>query len=168
VGLAEISDAMALWTRELELYQDEKFHQLIIQGYQHMLESARICIEVMQRKGTSTILATISTTFRSRFEKRIIEMQKISDKIVREVDYRHRVEMREASRKIAVMHVEQQKIASMLQNQKNLLETMQQERKIMDVVHEQQKILQIVQQIQLRMHAQAGDRTDGYCSHPLG
>ncbi|KAI5466128.1 hypothetical protein BGZ63DRAFT_420636 [Mariannaea sp. PMI_226] len=119
VGLEEMADAMTMCSRELRLYQQRDMG-----------------------------LWMIAETERHTLNRNIAEIRRISERVVREVDYQHRVEMRQAGSMIADMHVKQYKIVQMLHDQKAILESMQQERKLMDLVREQQKILQIVRRIQ--------------------
>ena len=153
----EMSDAVALGSRELELHQDEKIYELVVQLYTLMLKAAG---EISKRASSRQLsLQLPKSGFYDWFNEQIKEMRQVSDKIMREVDYRHRLEMREATRKIAEIHVEQHKIVAMLQDQRRILESMQQERKIMDAIHQQQQILQVVQQIQQDVQSRLTDRS---------
>jgi hypothetical protein len=145
-GLKEIADAVSASTRVLQLYTDEQLLELVVDAHQHMFNHAELCIDFPSR--SRAIAASPMISIRPKLDRNIAEMRRMSAKIIREVNYGHRSEMREASQKIAIMHFEQYEISRILHDQSTILQSMQQERVLLDSVLEQQKILQIVQTIQ--------------------
>ena len=74
-----------------------------------------------------------------------------SEAILREVNYRHRIELRETSSCVADMQAEQGKIVSTMEERRRILDALQDQKKIADIIREQQRILQLVQQIQAQL-----------------
>ncbi|CAJ2505250.1 Uu.00g126440.m01.CDS01 [Anthostomella pinea] len=158
-GLEEMADAMHLCQRELQLHQDERMTELVGQAYVQLFEHAKLCTRTVSRKNNTIVVTAVIRDYRAGLDASMARLRRICEKITREVDYRHRVEMREAGRRIAEMHVEQHRMVRMLQDQRAILELMQQERKLMDLIREQQKILQIVQRIQYGMQMERGTQS---------
>ena len=144
-NLTQMSDVIQTSTRELILYKDPKLSDLVKRLYVQLLEAFSIWKPHLGRKGQLMIRERV---FQTEIEKRMAEMRKLSQAVLQEVDYLHRVELRETSSRIVSMQTEQKKILQTLEDQKRILQSLQEERRIIHVVQEQQKILQIVQQIQ--------------------
>ena len=98
-------------------------------------------------------MVTLQIGFREDAEKSLSRLRRLSQSVQREVDYRHRSEMREAADRLVEMQVEQRKILMAVEDQKRILEALQEERSIMSLVQQQQKIMQVVQDIQNRMRS---------------
>ena len=81
-------------------------------------------------------------------EKPMAEVHRLSQAVLREVDYQHRLELRQTSSRVVDMQIEQRKILTTLEDQKLILQSLQEERRVTSVVQEQQKILQVLQKIQ--------------------
>src|SRR5271170_5132936 len=144
-----MSEVVTECERELVLYQDPNIYFLVEQCYIELLQSLERCAKVY-KSSTSAILPW-QISFREGMEKSMARIRKLSQSVIREVDYRHRLEMREASHRLVEMQIEQRKILMAVEDQKRVLESLQEERSIMSLVQEQQKIIQVVQDIQRRM-----------------
>ena len=145
--LTEMSDAIQTFERDLVLYKDSKLQDLVARLYVQLFEILKIWRRFYF---TPTRLHISLLLLIDRFddEKPMAEMRRLSQAVLREVDYQHRLELRETSSKVADMQIEQRKILTTLEDQRRILKSLQEERRIIGVVQEQQKILQIVQQIQ--------------------
>ena len=139
-SLTEMSDAIQTCERELVLYKSSKLQDLVARLYVPLLE-------ILGRLNSNHMLIQ-QPQLRPMVEKRMAEIRRLSQAVLREVDYQHRVEQRETSSRVADMQIEQRKILTTLEDQRRILKSLQEERRIIGVVQEQQKILQIVQQIQ--------------------
>ena len=148
-GMEELSDAIVVCEREISLYKAQRLYNLVSRVYYEFLEAMSLCTKYYQRSPIQAAMNRLQ--FRPAFEARIAEIRRLSQAILREVDYHHRLEMRDTGSRVVAMQVEQRKILSTLQDQRRILQSLREERKIMDLVHEQQKILQVVQQIQSAM-----------------
>lgn len=144
-ALTEMSDAIMSCERETVLYQDPKLYSLVEKVYLELLEilnaNLKFYATAWIRRGTQINVRTMT-------KKSIAEVRRLSQAVLREVDYQHRLEMRATSSRIVDMQIEQRQIPATLEDQKRILRSLQEERKIMTVVQEQQKVLQVVQQIQ--------------------
>ena len=149
--MTEISDAMTSCERELVLYKDPKLYNLVERVYVELFHVLGMSKSYYSRR----LYPFRMQEYVARFDKSIAEIRRLSQAIQREVDYHHRLEMRETSSRIVDMQLEQRKILATVEEQRQILKSMEEERKIMNIVREQQKILQIVQQIQGAMQAQA-------------
>ena len=145
-SLTEMSDAIQTCERELILYRDAKLQNLVARLYVQLFEiletGCRFCLCSIFSGALNPL------NIRTDIEKPMAEMRRLSQAVLREVDYHHRVEQRETSSKVTDMQIEQRKILTTLEDQRRILKSLQEERRIIGVVQEQQKILQIVQQIQ--------------------
>lgn len=136
------------------LYKDSKLRNLVARLY-------KLLLETLQPFHGSYLLSDSrghhqmpdGLFCQEDLEKPLAEVRKLSQAVLREVDYQHRLELRETSSRIMDMQIEQRKILTTLEDQKRILRSLQEERRIISVVQEQQKILQIVQQIQATMQA---------------
>lgn len=156
-GLTEASEAAMLCTREVALYDDPKLFDLLKQVYTALLTLMQVCLfRYKQRSLGSIVRSTYSTNFfRARFDNAIGDLRRLSQSVVRVVDYQRRFEMRATSERIVNMQKEQHRILATLEDQKRTLQTMKDERQVMNVVQEQQKILKVMQQIQGQLQEQA-------------
>lgn len=147
-SLQEMSEVIEACERELVLYQDPEIVSLVGECYIILLRSLTRFHKVFS-KLPWVVLGRMD--FREDIEKSVSRIRRLSQSVQREVDYRHRSEMREASDRLVDMQVEQRKIVMAVEDQKRVLQGLQEERKIMSLVQEQQKIMQVVQDIQNRM-----------------
>lgn len=157
-AMQEMSEAIELCTREHALYQDPKLTSLIEKLYLEALDITKILMTYYEKKKSSRLLSAINERDIPQLESATVRIRRISEAVLREVDYQHRLEMRRTSNRIVEMQVEQRRMMGMLEDQKRILQGMEEERKIMGVIQGQQEILQVVQQIQLRLQAEAGKR----------
>ena len=139
-SLTEMSDAIQTCERELVLYKSSKLQDLVARLYVPLLE-------ILGRLNSNHMLIQ-QPQLRPMVEKRMAEIRRLSQAVLREVDYQHRVELHKTSLRVADIQIEQRKILTTLEDQRRILKSLQEERRIIGVVQEQQKILQIVQQIQ--------------------
>ena len=141
-SLLEMSDTIQTCERELVLYKDAKIQNLVSRLYTELFEVLQTFRRLYLRS-RDTVLESDLT--RTNIEKPMAKMRRLYQAVMREVDYRHRVELRET---VTDIQIEQRKILTTLEDQRRILKSLQEERRIVGVVQEQQKILQIVQQIQ--------------------
>ena len=159
-SLTEMSEAVQTCARELFLYKDSKLQDLIARLYAQLFGA----LKILSKFHLTPRLARLSKVAGIRAEvvlkEHMAEMRKLSQAVLREVDYQHRFEQREISSRVVDMQIEQRKILTTLEAQRRILKSLQEERRIIGVVKEQQKILQIVQQIQgsMQIRGQASRR----------
>lgn len=144
-----MSEAITTCERELLLYRDPKLQDLVGRLYSELLATLHAGYKFYSNHRS---LLRKQLGLRPTFEKPMAEVRRLSQAVLREVDYQHRLELRETSSRIVDMQIEQRKILTTLEDQKRILRSLQEERRIISVVQEQQKILQIVQQIQGTMY----------------
>jgi hypothetical protein len=150
-GIEEMSETISICQRELDLYPDPKLFSLMEKLYMELLNFLQAARKVYSSKTSGAFRNILDTSFQKAFERSSGQIRKLSEAVLREVDYHHRLEMRESSSRLKDMEQDQRKILQGLEDQKQILESMQEERKIMTMVQDQQKILQAVQAIQMRM-----------------
>ncbi|MCJ1260627.1 hypothetical protein MMC22_000489 [Lobaria immixta] len=160
-----MSEVVAVCERELVLYQNPEIIRLVEQCYVELLQLLEKCHRAIPKlKSPTAELFGRQITFRTSMEKSMTQIGKLFQSVIREVDYRHRLEMRDASHRLVEMQTEQRKILLAVEDQKRVLQALQEERSIMSLVQEQQKIMQVVQNIQRRMQnstlQDAGSRVD--------
>lgn len=157
-SLQEVSEVIAICERELVLNQNPEIISLVQMCYMELLQ----LLEVYYRAFSNP--SNFQINIRESVEKSMAQIRKHSQSVVREVDYRHRLEMRDASHRLVEIQTEQQKILMAVEDQKRVLQALQEERSIMSLVQEQQKIMQVVQNIQRRLQnsslQDAGSRVD--------
>ena len=144
-----MSEAVRLCMRETVLYQDPEISSLVEKLYVELLQALEICHKSLSKSEVSAKARSIVNS--DAMERPMARIRELSQKVFREVDYRHRLEMREASHRLVDMQVEQRKILKAIEDQKRVLQALQEERSIMSLVQEQQKTVQIVQDIQRRL-----------------
>ena len=152
-SLTEMSDVVQICERELVLYKDAKVQDLVGRLYVQLFEALDAWRNFYSHSGSSRMhhllkIRPDTEILTPEIEKSMAEIRRLSQAVLREVDYRHRVELRETSSKVADIQIQQRKILTTLEDQRRILKSLQEERRIISVVQEQQKILQIVQQIQ--------------------
>ena len=149
-SLTEMFDAIQTCERELILYKDSKLQDLVARLYIQLFKILKTLREIyfnpLQVHRYKQL--NIGSYIGNEMEEPMAEMRRLRQAVMREVDYQHRVELRETSSRVADMQIEQRKILTTLEDQRRILKSLQEERRIIGVVQEQQKILQIVQQIQ--------------------
>lgn len=162
---------MSICTQELELYpHDHNIIDLVMQAYEYLLEatselstiaSYAIANPRKYKKITRKPLLVsfiypkeTLATHTASLHQQVAGIRRISERLRQQVDIAHRREMRETSRKVTEVHIQQHEIADMLREQKLLVESLQQERQIMDLAREQQKVLQAMQKIEQALRLQ--------------
>lgn len=148
----ELSEVIKLCERELALDQDPEINYIAEQCYivrKHLLTRVRKLDSLSFTSKTKMMLA--QHLIQEDIEKSRSRIRELSHSVQREVGYRHRLEMRQASDRLVEIQVEQRKILNAVEDQKRVLQGLQEERSIMNLVQEQQKIIQIVQDIQQQM-----------------
>ena len=139
---------ITVFNRELVLYQDPRIISLIEQCYVELLEVLGRYKKTFS-KSTFTAIAGWENVEKSQsIEKSMARIRQLSKSVLREADYQHLLEMREASYRLVEMQVQQRKILLAVEDQKRVLQSLQKERSIMNLVQEQQKMMQVVQSIQ--------------------
>lgn len=151
--MQEISDAMELCAREQYLYQAPKLKDLVEQLYVEVIESTMILSKTCQEITKKRIFDPYRQ--KEKLKEATARIRRISEAVVREVEYQHRLEMLRTSNRIVEMQVEQRRMVGMLEDQKRILAGMEEERRVMGVIQGQQEILHVVQEIQRRLQTEA-------------
>ena len=165
--LEEMADAAETCGREYALYQDPKIHELLVSLHTTLFSISQLCTKYLSNSKKVLANTFHSKGFREDLDAHTSKMRKGTAAILREVGYRHRVEMRNSSRQLieasaeyqkqlVEVKFEQRKVLNAVEEQRKILECLREDRTILKVVHEQQKILQAVQQIELRLREAEG------------
>ena len=149
-SLTEMSDAVRSCERALVHYRDSKLQDFVSRLYVELFEILKASHGIYSNPSSLRENVQLIAVYEVGCEilEPMAEMRRLSQVVLREVDYLHRVELRETSSEVTDMQIEQRKILTTLEDQRRILKSLQEERRIIGVVQEQQKILQIVQQIQ--------------------
>jgi hypothetical protein len=148
-GLEKTVEVIEICQRETKLYKSDMIIKLTVSAYEDILKYHLVCIQASMQPGY--VRAALAGTLSGRLQRISDRLQNTAAKILKEVEYQHRLEMRQASQRIAEMHIQQRHIIDMLNGQRRILESLQEEQQLMDVIKGQQRILQITQQIQQRL-----------------
>jgi hypothetical protein len=147
--LEELAETMRACEREYDLYPSPMATQLLAKLYSEFLEFCSQAIQTIQ----STSVARIATAnvARSRFQASITRIRKISSSVTREVEFQHRLELRNAHQRLINMERAQQSMIVAMQDQEKILTSLAEERRLVTMMKDQQVILQTVQQLQMRL-----------------
>lgn len=152
-ALSDVNETIRSCEREFELYPGDEIQELMVKLYTGLFGFLQKSLDIISQSDIKRGLSRLSSGAQVQFQDSISEIRKISNSVTKEVEYRHRVELREANSRLKDMEKDQQRMLAAVEDQRRILASLQEERKIMTVIQEQQKILQVVQQLQMRFAA---------------
>ncbi|UJO19848.1 uncharacterized protein CLAFUR5_09826 [Fulvia fulva] len=165
-ALLEMTEVIEVCNRERQLYESDKLSRMIADCYLEVLNVLRLSLQEIQgRRFMRTLMASMDNSYRSELDKAMTTIRRISDSILREVDYQHRLEMRETSSRVIDMQFQQHKMLALLENQQSILQEMDEERKVMTATQGQQEVLQAIQPIERQLQSQIGSNIQITTAH---
>lgn len=132
--------------REWQLYPEPKVKELAVGVYKEALTA-------LQRISKQVHKPLIRKS--SHAEELQSIRQKVSEhsaKVIREVEYLHRRELRDAHIRLREVDRKQDQVIRALEEQKRILESLQEEQQLMKLVSDNQKVLQMLQQLLARFN----------------
>lgn len=161
-----MTEVIEVCNRERQLYESDKLSRMIADCYLEVLNVLRLSLQEIQgRRFMRTLMASMDNSYRSELDKAMTTIRRISDSILREVDYQHRLEMRETSSRVIDMQFQQHKMLALLENQQSILQEMDEERKVMTATQGQQEVLQAIQPIERQLQSQIGSNIQITTAH---
>ncbi|EON61324.1 hypothetical protein W97_00537 [Coniosporium apollinis CBS 100218] len=142
-----MADAAEACQREYDLYPVAEVQELVTSLYGEMIPFLE---QIIKLHGTARSRFFRGDGGRHEIQDSTVRVRKISQKIIREVEYLHRREMREAHLRLQDVERKQITVLQVMEAQQKILISLQEEQKIMAVISDQQKILQMLQQLQMR------------------
>ncbi|KAF3767943.1 hypothetical protein M406DRAFT_70047 [Cryphonectria parasitica EP155] len=152
-SLEEMQEAFVMCEREYKLYPEGNIHLLFESLCKEMVVGMESTLK-FHRMPKSNILVASSSVLSAReaLQNTVTRIKNLSEKVIREVEYHHRRELREASQRLREVDRKQDEVLRRLEEQQRILSGLQQEQKLLATVTEYQKVLQLLQQL-LARHA---------------
>lgn len=150
-ALAEMQDAFQMCEREYRLYPEHRVRELFEELCKEMLFAAASSIKVVETSTSRrTIKGLLNGDQQLRMKDTTIRIKSLSEKVIREVEYLHRRELREAHQRLREVDRKQDEALRMLEEQRRILVSLQEEQKLLALVADHQKVLQLLQQLLAR------------------
>lgn len=150
-ALAEMQDAFQMCEREYRLYPERRVRELFEELCKEMLLAAASSIKLVQ---TSTsrraIKGLLNRDQQLEMKDTTTRIKSLSEKVIREVEYLHRRELREAHQRLREVDRKQDEALRMLEEQQRILVSLQEEQKLLALLADHQKVLQLLQQLLAR------------------
>ena len=101
-----MSDAIQTCERELVLYKDARLQGLVVRVYVKLFETLKAWYDIYSRSSSSRKFRLLNIRPdteppTAEMEKPMAEMRRLSQAVLREVDYQHRAELHETSSRVA-------------------------------------------------------------------
>ena len=148
-----MTEAIKMCQRECELYPCQEMLDLVVKVY---VSSFRYLTEMSQWFGTPTsknrLRSIKGLTWDISSSAAMGELRQTSEAVIKEVEYQHRSEMRDAAHRLKGIEQDQQKILAAMEAQRKILTTLQEEREVMTEIQDQQKILHLLQQVETKLN----------------
>ena len=162
-----MSEAITMCRREYELYPCPEIWDLVVKVY---VSSFRYLTEMSQWFGTPTSRDRLRLISKAKWDISssavMGELRQTSEAVIKEVEYQHRSEMRDATNRLKGIEQDQQKILAAMETQRKILTSLQEEREVMTEIQDQQKILHLLQQVETKLN-QLSTRDDRGIHLPL-
>ena len=152
--LQEVNEIILSCEREYELYPAPKVESLMVEIYTCLYTFLDQSIQTMQSSTFKdfTNLSIVQAVLDS-LRPIIFNIHQLSVSISKEVEYLHRLEVRQTHLRVQNMERDQQKMLMAMEDQKKIMLSLKEERKITAMIHDQQTILQAVQCLQVKVSA---------------
>lgn len=138
-----MQDALETCTREYELYPEPKLKVIIMELYTESFSGMTIVLKVLREK--SKVWAQGRNT--QILKDTIAKIRRSSQKVMKEVEYLHRRELRQAHLRLREIDRKQDQVIRALDEQKKILVSMQEEQKALNLINDHQKVVQMLQQL---------------------
>lgn len=142
-ALREMQDALETCTREYELYPEPKLKVIIMELYTESFSGMTIVLKVLRER--SKVWAQGRNT--QILKDTIAKIRRSSQKVMKEVEYLHRRELRQAHLRLREIDRKQDQVIRALDEQKKILISMQEEQKSLNLINDHQKVVQMLQQL---------------------
>ncbi|PKK48209.1 hypothetical protein CI102_9238, partial [Trichoderma harzianum] len=142
--LYEMQDALETCTREYELYPEPKLKFIIVELY---TESFLGMIAMLNALRPRLRVSDYGLSKLTDLEDSIARIRRSSQKVMKEVDYLHRRELRQAHLRLREIDKKQDQVIRALEEQKKILISMQEEQKALNLINDHQKVVQMLQQL---------------------
>ncbi|KAL6837653.1 hypothetical protein V8C40DRAFT_230515 [Trichoderma camerunense] len=142
-ALQEVQDALETCTREYELYPEPKLKVMITKLYTESVSGMTAMLKILQEK--SKVWTQGRDT--QNLKDTIAKMRQSSQKVIKEVEYLHRRELRQAHLRLREIDRKQDQVIRALDEQKKILISMQEEQKALNLINDHQKVVQMLQQL---------------------
>lgn len=141
----EMQDALQMCEREYKLYPEPKVAELVKELCVEMVCTAEVASRTL-RGTTSKMLFSINQPVLG-MKTAVSKIRGISDKVIREVEYLHRRELRDAHQRLREVDRKQNEVLRMLGEQRRILDSLQEEQKMLSTIADHQKVLQLLQRL---------------------
>lgn len=139
-----MQDALETCTREYELYPEPKLKFIIVELY---TESFLGMIAMLNALRPRLRVSDYGLSKLTDLEDSIARIRRSSQKVMKEVDYLHRRELRQAHLRLREIDKKQDQVIRALEEQKKILISMQEEQKALNLINDHQKVVQMLQQL---------------------
>jgi len=147
-ALVEMQDAFETCEREYSLYPEPHVKDLVLDLYTEVISGlASIARLLPDTARNSMRLAIISDSHARMISDSIETIQACARKVIKEVEYLHRKELREAHLRLRQIDRKQDQVIRALEEQRRIMLSLQEEQKILTSVNNHQKVLQMLQQL---------------------
>ncbi|PNP58535.1 hypothetical protein THARTR1_01551 [Trichoderma harzianum] len=142
-ALREMQDALETCTREYELYPEPKLKVIMMELYTESFSGMTTVLKVLREK------SKVWTQGRNTqiLKDSIAKIRRSSHKVMREVEYLHRRELRQAHLRLREVDRKQDQVIRALDEQKRILVSIQEEHKALNLISDHQKVVQMLQQL---------------------
>ncbi|KKP03129.1 hypothetical protein THAR02_04751 [Trichoderma harzianum] len=142
-ALREMHYALETCTREYELYPEAKLKIVIMELYTESFSGMTRVLKVLREKSKVWIPGRNT----QRLKDSIAKIWRSSRKVITEVEYLHRRELRQAHLRLRGIDRKQDQVIRALDEQKKILISMQEEQKALNLINDHQKVVQMLQQL---------------------
>ncbi|KAF3073666.1 hypothetical protein CFAM422_003935 [Trichoderma lentiforme] len=142
-ALREMQDALETCTREYELYPEPKLKVIIMKLYTESFSGMTIVLKVLREKSKPWTQGRNTQILKDTIAK----IRRSSQKVMKEVEYLHRRELRQAHLRLREIDKKQDQVIRALDEQKKILIAMQEEQKALNLINDHQKVVQMLQQL---------------------
>ncbi|KAL1869389.1 hypothetical protein Daus18300_005601 [Diaporthe australafricana] len=151
-ALTEMQDALRMCEREYRLYPEQRVRELFEKLCKEMVEAAAFNIKTLQ--GSAARRAIKGLVYAQQQEIKVKDtsarIKGLSERVIKEVEYLHRRELKEAHQRLREVDRKQDEALRMLEEQQRILTSLQEEQRLLGVVADHQKVLQLLQQLLAR------------------
>ena len=152
--LREVNETILSCEREYELYPGPRIEGLMVELYTGFFTFLHQSIQIIQTPTLKRFTnPSIAQAAQENFPPIISKIHQLSTSVSKEVEYLHRLEVREAHLRVRNMERDQQRMLLAMEDHKKIMLSLREERKITAMITDQQTILQAVQSLQVKVSA---------------
>ena len=153
-----MAEVIKMCQREYKLYPCQEIRDLVAKVYIASFEYLTEMSRFLKNPLKLSVMGKIKWTDQSSIA--MAELRQTSEAVIKEVEYQHRAEMRDAANRLKGIEQDQGRIFAAMEAQKKILASLQEEREVMNEIQDQQRILHLLQQVETRLN-QLSTRDDG-------